>query len=73
VENTGEGIKPEHIDRIFDRFYRIDKSRSSRNGGRSGLGLAIAKSIVENIYGGNISVESTVGEKTTFYVTLPKA
>ena len=73
VENTGEGIKPEHIDRIFDRFYRIDKSRSSRNGGGSGLGLAIAKSIVENIYGGNISVESTVGEKTTFYVTLPKA
>lgn len=72
IENTGEGIEPKYIDRIFDRFYRINKP-GNRDIGGTGLGLAIAKSILEKMDGGKISVESTVGEKTSFYVTLPKS
>jgi len=70
VENTGEGIEPENLDRVFDRLYRVSKSRSRDEGG-SGLGLAIAKSVVEK-YGGSISVESKVGEKTAFHVRIPR-
>ena len=70
VKNTGEGIEPQHIDRIFDRLYRVSKSRSTSEGGK-GLGLAIAKSVVER-YGGTIGVESQVGKYTVFTVTLPK-
>lgn len=69
VTNSGEGILPEYIDRIFDRFYRVDKSRS-RNSGGYGLGLPIAKAIVEQ-HGGKISVQSLVGESTTFTIELP--
>ncbi|WP_168119526.1 HAMP domain-containing sensor histidine kinase [Paenibacillus sp. HB172176] len=69
VTNTGEGISPEHLDRIFDRFYRTDTSRSRAQGGH-GLGLAIAKSIVEQ-HGGKLSVRSVVGESTTFVLHLP--
>lgn len=68
VTNTGEGIAPEHLDNIFDRFYRVDASRSRKHGGY-GLGLAIAKSIVEQ-HKGKISVKSVPNEKTTFDVQL---
>lgn len=69
VSNTGKGIPEEHLNRIFDRFYRIDKSRS-RNSGGYGLGLPIAKAIVEQ-HGGKISVKSVLNEKTTFRIELP--
>lgn len=68
VTNTGEGITAEHVDRIFDRFYRADSSRSRKHGGY-GLGLAIAKSIVEQ-HKGKIYVKSVPKEKTSFYVQL---
>lgn len=68
VTNTGEGIAPEHLARIFDRFYRTNASRARKQGGY-GLGLAIAKSIVEQ-HKGKIYAKSTVGESTTFYVHL---
>ncbi|WHH57873.1 HAMP domain-containing sensor histidine kinase [Petroclostridium sp. X23] len=69
VTNTGEGISEEHIDRIFDRFYRTDKSRA-RKSGRYGLGLAIAKTIVEQ-HGGKITAKSVLNQSTTFSVELP--
>ncbi|MBY0217618.1 MULTISPECIES: cell wall metabolism sensor histidine kinase WalK [Paenibacillus] len=68
VSNTGEGIAPEHLDRIFDRFYRTDASRARKHGGH-GLGLAIAKSIVDQ-HKGQIYARSVVGEGATFYVRL---
>lgn len=69
VSDTGEGIPREHIEKIFDRFYRVDKSRS-RNHGGSGLGLAIAKCIV-NEHRGTISVSSEVSKGTEFTISLP--
>ncbi|BCL83581.1 histidine kinase [Ktedonobacteria bacterium brp13] len=67
VKNTGKGIPPEDVPRIFDRFYRPDSSRSKDSGG-FGLGLSIAKSIVERA-GGKISAQSNLG-LTTFSITL---
>lgn len=67
--NTGKGIPEECTEEIFDRFYRIDKSRS-RNKDGYGLGLAIAKAIVEQ-HRGKISVRSIIDESTTFSVELP--
>lgn len=69
IANTGEGISSEHLERIFDRFYRTDPSRARKHGGY-GLGLAIAKAIVDQ-YKGKIYVKSIIHEKTTFYVQLP--
>lgn len=69
VSDTGEGISSADLPHVFDQFYRGEKSRSRATGG-SGLGLAIAKAIVE-AHGGRISVESTVGEGTRFWFTLP--
>ncbi|SET94549.1 cell wall metabolism sensor histidine kinase WalK [Paenibacillus sp. NFR01] len=70
VSNTGDGIAPEHLHRIFDRFYRTDTSRSRKQGGH-GLGLAIAKSIIEQQHKGKIYAKSQPGGLTTFYVQLP--
>lgn len=70
VSDTGEGIPKEHIEKIFDRFYRIDKARS-RNEGGSGLGLAIAKCIVEE-HKGEICALSKETPGATFRVTFPK-
>jgi signal transduction histidine kinase len=69
VADTGIGIGSEDLPRIFDRFFRVDKSRSRRTGG-SGLGLAIVKKIVEE-HSGTVSVESALGQGSSFYVTLP--
>lgn len=69
VSDTGPGIPPEDLDRIWERFYKADRARTRAAGG-TGLGLAIARELVERL-GGTISVESRVGEGTTFTVTLP--
>ena len=69
VTNPGPGIDPEHIDRIFDRFYRTDAARS-RKSGSYGLGLAIAKEIIDQ-HKGRISAASEDSGRTTFYVELP--
>jgi histidine kinase len=72
VRDTGIGIPPEHLAHIFDRFYRVDKSRSRRAGGGSGIGLTIAKHLVE-AQGGRIWVESDGESKgSAFTFTLPK-
>ncbi|MGA9117886.1 MAG: ATP-binding protein, partial [Bacteroidota bacterium] len=70
VADTGIGIPPEHIQKVFDRFYRVDEARSRVKGG-SGLGLAIAKWIVE-AHHGTISVESSPGMGSVFTVALPE-
>lgn len=69
VRDTGIGIPEEDIPFIFDRFYRVDKARTRAHGG-SGLGLSIARWIVD-VHGGDIEVTSKVGEGTTFTVRLP--
>lgn len=71
VRDDGIGIAPEHLPHIFDRFYRVDASRSTETGG-TGLGLAICKGVAEG-HGGTIRVESTVGQGTTFTVFLPES
>ena len=70
VQDSGIGISEANQQRVFDRFYRVDKSRS-RGAGGSGLGLAIVKKIVES-HGGTISVKSTPGEGSTFRIILPR-
>jgi len=70
VADNGIGMAAEHLPRIFERFYRVDKSRS-RNEGGSGLGLAICKHIIEN-HGQNIRAKSTEGQGSTFAFTLKK-
>lgn len=71
IKNTGDGIPKEHIDKIFERFYRADDSRNRDSGGY-GLGLSIAKSIV-NEHNGNIYVKSNINEYTSFIVELPQS
>ncbi len=69
VADTGPGIAPEHLRRVFDRFYRLDAARSRARGG-SGLGLAICRELVE-AHGGRIWAESVVGAGSTFSLALP--
>lgn len=69
VADTGHGIEAEHLPRLFERFYRVDKARS-RNQGGTGLGLAIVKHIVQ-AHGGRVEVESTPGKGSTFRMVLP--
>jgi len=71
VSDDGPGIAPEHLPRLFERFYRVDKSRA-KNAGGTGLGLAIVKHIVE-AHGQSINVRSKEGEGSTFSFTLSKA
>ena len=73
IHDTGVGIPAEHISRIFDRFYRVDKSRSRASGGGSGIGLTIARALVE-AHGGRIWAESAGNRQgSTFTFTLPTA
>lgn len=69
VQDEGIGIPQEHLPRIFERFYRVDKARSRERGG-TGLGLAIVKHIAQ-VHGGQVSVASTLGEGSTFTLRLP--
>ncbi len=68
VSDNGPGISPEHLERIFERFYRVDTSRSRELGG-TGLGLSIVKHIAQ-LYGGSARVESKIGQGSTFIVEL---
>lgn len=71
ISDTGAGISAEHLPHIFDRFYRVDQARTRKAGGaNSGLGLAISRSIIE-MHGGEINVESKLGEGTKFTILLP--
>jgi two-component system phosphate regulon sensor histidine kinase PhoR len=69
VQDDGPGIPPEALDRVFERFYRVDKARSRDQGG-TGLGLSIVKHIVQ-AHGGEVRVESELGKGATFFFTLP--
>jgi len=71
VEDYGAGIASEHLSRLFERFYRVDKTRSRESGG-TGLGLAIARHVVE-AHRGRMWVESELGQGSRFYFTLPCA
>jgi two-component system phosphate regulon sensor histidine kinase PhoR len=70
VSDTGPGIPPEHLPRLFERFYTVDQARSRSLGG-TGLGLAIVKHIVQS-HRGRVSVESTPGKGSTFFIYLPE-
>ena len=69
VEDNGEGIPAHHLDRLFERFYRVDRARSRELGG-TGLGLAIVKHLAK-AHGGEVTVESRFGEGTKFTIELP--
>lgn len=69
ITDEGIGIAAEHLDRIFERFYRVDQARSRETGG-TGLGLAIVRHVATN-HGGEVNIRSTEGEGTTFVLSLP--
>jgi signal transduction histidine kinase len=69
VSDTGEGIPPAHLPRLFSRFHRVDKART-RSAGGAGLGLSIVKALVE-AHGGQVRVHSELGQGSTFTCTFP--
>jgi len=71
VADNGPGIAPQHLSRLFERFYRIDDSRARKHGG-AGLGLSISRSLAE-LHGGSIRAESRIGEGSSFIVSFPCA
>lgn len=71
VKNSGKGIEKENVDKVFNRFYRVDNARTSDNGHSFGLGLSIAKALTDNI-NGTISCQSEVDQYTMFTVVLPQ-
>ena len=70
VRDTGIGIEPEDLPRVFERFYKVDKARAASGEGGTGLGLAVAKHLVR-AHGGDIWAESTPGRGSTFCFSLP--
>jgi two-component system, OmpR family, phosphate regulon sensor histidine kinase PhoR len=70
IQDDGPGIPPEALERVFERFYRVDKARSREQGG-TGLGLAIVKHIIQN-HGGRVWATSELGRGATFYFTIPR-
>jgi signal transduction histidine kinase len=70
VRDSGEGVPPDHLEHVFDRFYRVDGSRSGTSGG-SGLGLSIVKAIAER-HGGRVGARSQPGVETVFEIVLPR-
>ncbi|MFZ8166532.1 two-component system sensor histidine kinase SrrB, partial [Staphylococcus aureus] len=70
IKDTGTGIAPEHLQQVFDRFYKVDAARTRGKQG-TGLGLFICKMIIEE-HGGSIDVKSELGKGTTFIIKLPK-
>jgi signal transduction histidine kinase len=76
VSDTGIGIAPDHLPRLFDRFYRVDTARTARSSQQKasgvGLGLALVKTIVQ-LHGGQVTASSTLGEGTTMRLSLPGA
>jgi two-component system phosphate regulon sensor histidine kinase PhoR len=71
VQDTGVGLSPEDCQRVFEKFYRVNKSKDLAAG--TGLGLPLAKHIVEDVHNGQLGVESVLGQGSTFHVTLPSA
>ena len=71
VEDTGVGLSPEDCDKVFEKFYRVQKDKEMAAG--TGLGLPLAKYIVEDVHGGRLAVKSTLGVGSTFTVALPTA
>jgi two-component system sensor histidine kinase ChiS len=69
VRDTGEGIAPDHLDLVFEQFQQVDGS-STRKASGTGMGLTITRHLIQ-MHGGRIWVESTVGEGSTFYFTIP--
>jgi two-component system phosphate regulon sensor histidine kinase PhoR len=69
VEDSGPGIAAEHLPRLTERFYRVDRSRSRETGG-TGLGLAIVKHVAQR-HGGHINIHSTIGQGSIFSIALP--
>jgi signal transduction histidine kinase len=69
ISDTGEGIAAQHLDRVFERFYRVDRARSRELGG-TGLGLAIVKHLAR-AHGGEVTVTSRISEGTQFTIDLP--
>ncbi|MCW0953858.1 HAMP domain-containing histidine kinase [Weissella ceti] len=69
IQDFGEGLTPEDADHVFDRFFRVDKARSRKQGG-NGLGLSIAQKLIEG-YGGQIWLESAINEGSIFHIKLP--
>jgi len=70
VRDEGQGVSREHLPRLFERFYRVDKARSRDLGG-TGLGLSIVKHVTQ-VHGGHVSVDSIVGRGSTFRIHLPR-
>ena len=70
VQDSGEGIEPQHIPRLTERFYRVDQGRSRATGG-TGLGLAIAKHVLQR-HQARLRIESTVGKGSTFTAVFPQ-
>ena len=71
VQDTGVGLSEEDRLRVFEKFYRVKKDKQMAAG--TGLGLPLAKHVVEDVHGGRLTVESVLGQGSTFIVTLPSA
>jgi two-component system phosphate regulon sensor histidine kinase PhoR len=71
VEDSGVGLAPEDCQKVFEKFYRVEKNKRMAAG--TGLGLPLAKHIVEDVHGGRLTVASTLGQGSTFAVTMPCA